>query len=303
MITKFKIFENKSKNLLVEYLDSHDLVEILDDKFIEDYYRDNYWDIDFEEDIVQRINMWDHIDIDFAKYNFITDLIYYTDLEDYRFSKDDYIKFIEENLEKEYLVEYLEEKNVDNIKNMNKDQLTELMEDYDLGSDFMRDYFTDEYKNEDIEQLFIDVYGKQELENNLYPYIKNLINEEELIDYFFDKIVPFDIKMDYIMGFIPQDKGLQRYFLNLDPNTSEALFNEMSKDRVDNIGKEYDFQKAYLETLFNKDKDLYSEDEDPKNDIYSKALKELNDKFGLNDKIKEQYNEYTYLIDTEKYNL
>jgi hypothetical protein len=77
----------------------------------------------------------------------------------------------------------------------------------------------------------------------------------------------------------------------------------MSKDRVDNIGKEYDFQKAYLETLFNKDKDLYSEDEDPKNDIYSKALKELNDKFGLNDKIKEQYNEYTYLIDTEKYNL
>ena len=45
-------------------------------------------------------------------------------------------------------------------------------------------------------------------------------------------------------------------------------------------------------------------EEDEEDDLFiPKKLKELYDKFGLDEKIEEEYKEHTYYIDIEKYNV
>ena len=73
----------------------------------------------------------------------------------------------------------------------------------------------------------------------------------------------------------------------MNPNTVTALYNVMDEDVDRSIGNEYDFQKLYIEKKKN----------------IEKAVKNLYDKFGINPKIAEEYKDYMYVIDAEKYNL
>ena len=90
--------------------------------------------------------------------------------------------------------------------------------------------------------------------------------------------------------FICSDKDIQKSIIEKDPNTSEVLANIME---ADSIGKEYTFQKMYLETMNKKD------DAD-EHSVYSTALALLDENFGLDPKTKKEFDIY---INVEKYNL
>jgi len=175
------------------------------------------------------------------------------------------------------------------LKEFTRHDLIDIIDDNGMDVEFKTQYFEDKYFNSNVSVIIEDLYGAEELAYNLYTYVIDFIDEDE-VDKYYKEQYPFDYKLDYMSDFICSDKDIQKSIIEKDPNTSEVLANIME---ADSIGKEYTFQKMYLETMNKKD------DAD-EHSVYSTALALLDENFGLDPKTKKEFDIY---INVEKYNL
>lgn len=290
MITKFKIFEN---NNIPQ--DKYDLVDLFSQEFIEKYYLEHY-NADAKEAALH-LNLWGFVDKNKVKEGLIEDLSKETYISDNKFKKEDFINYIKDNISifKEELDNYISDKNLkklvnydDAFINMNKRELIEIIENENKEYDFKKDYFEDLYWHSDAEEVLMDIHGKNAAQNieNLYDYLYHYIDDNELIDYYLEHM-DFDDKYNYLANDIPYNINLQKELIKKDPNTVIALF-DIIDDSQASVGETYEFQKLYIEQT---DKDI------------ADTLKKINDKFGLDNKIKKEYSEYMYKISSGKYNI
>ena len=276
MITKFKIFENNN------FQDEDDLVELFSQKYIEDYFEDNY-DISIE-DAIRSLNIWAYVDKDYIVSKLISNICSYTSIDNKEFDKYDYIDYIKDEMKVD--IDFSE------LKNMSRDELIEIITDEGEERNFIKDYYEyKKYPNAHPEDIIMDEHGKNALDD-IYPYIRNYIDKNEIIDIYRDTI-DFETKQEFVKDSIITDKNLQLELLNLNPNTIDALFDIMDENK--SIGKSYTFQKDYIK---------YHEKQDNLDDNrIANLLKDINDRYGLNPEIKKEYIDYLYVIDSEKYNL
>jgi hypothetical protein len=285
MITKFKIFENNQKEKF--FYDVSDLIEILSQKFIEDYYEE-HWEHEIEDAI--HLNLWNYVDIDTVRGNLINQLSDEINIRDKRFSKSDYVIYINDHMNGE-----------DDFNKMSIEQLIEIIEDEGNESDFIKRFLEEEYEDEHPNEILMEIYGKHFLDSdeNIYSVLKNYINKDKLIEDYKGRI-EFETKLEYIEDFISRDEELQRMLLNMNQNTSEALFDVMEEDK--SIGIEYDFQKMYIDTMTKHE--ATSEDVD---EILPELLENIDEKFGLHPKIIKDYpkgyKDYLMKKDAERYNI
>jgi len=273
--------------------DEQDLVELFSQKFIENFFLDNY-QISAEE-ASHAVNLWDYVNIDKFRDNLIKDTAENKEIDDKEFSNEDYIDFIKEKKLKSGWNEEI-------LKKVSRNQLIDLIEDNNEEYNFILKYFTDKWEDTHPKDILIELHGKDLVEENLYNYLFYYVNDNDIIDDYINNKVQFETKMEYVRDYICCDIGLQRKLLKINKNTVEALFNVMDSNDTEyfdgstkyTIGHEYKFQKLYIITKIKNNSG---------SEIIEQAMKELNDKFILNPKIEEEYAEYMYLINAEKYNL
>lgn len=314
MIIKFKIFENlqeeqsiDDQNNQIIPLDEDELASLFSQKFIEDYFDDNY-EID-EEEAFYTANLWNYVDIDDVREGLIKELVNSTHIDDKRFIKADYIEYIEdyilndhtkikfkwlESILKNYSKRFnLTLKYEEILNHMDKEELSEAISDIDASDDFLKKYFEDEFGESHPEDILIELHGKHGIKyNSLYPYLKEYIKDEDSIIEDFRNRIQFENKLEFIKDKISNDKYLQNKLIEINPNSVQALFDYMDEEK--SIGNTYDFQKRYINFM--------SENGEYEHDI-AKSIKDIHDKYKLNSEIEKEYIEYTYLIDSDKYNL
>ena len=295
MITKFKIFESNIP------LDEDDLAQLFSQKYIEDYY-DNNFKIDVE-DAARTINLWNYVDEDVVKKTLIEESIDGYFIDDKIFTLKDYYNYIKENILELVIPEldkFRKKHNLGDIKyeeilrSMKKEDFVKLIAEYEKSDDFLKYYFEEKWEDSSAEEILMEIYGKHEIvDNSLYPYLREYIkDEQEIIDDYFDR-VNFTDKFEYICDCIAFDITLQKELIKINQNTVEALFEIMNADDENrNVGKDYEFQKIYITYECMDEENLIP--------IY---LKEIKEKFGLNPKIEKEYKDYMFEIDAEKYNL
>jgi len=294
MITRFKLFENEEAEK-----DETDLVEMFSQKYIENYYDRNF-SVDVAE-LSYAINYIDFVDENEVKDSLIKDKVNTSDIER-DFSKNDIVKYINENLglfitklnkykNKYNLVNLINVSEFDRYKILNKidrDDIIDIIRDD--SEQFIENYYDEEWEDFTLEQILIIVYGKNELNYKIHDYLINFIDEKEIREHFLS-LTDFSDKFDMVRDNIPYDIELQKKLIEIDPNNVKILFDVMVIE--DTIGTNYEFQKLYI--------DIVCKNMDDKN--ISETIKEINDRFILNPKIAKEYKDYTYLIDSEKYNL
>ena len=361
MITNFKLFE--------KYNFSKELIDYLDDNYIEEYFDDKY-DIDIEE----IAGMWpqilyNHVNDERFIDDWIRDEINNRSIDDY--DENDFREYLDENwsedIEKDIVKKWCDDNDIeqkiisdydgvikikdddesnrkviiktpngekvkykipeehtilynngdkirkgkviskveydeDMYKDMDEDYIRELMDRYCDEEDFVETKVKDNYDNYDAQTLIEDIYGKLE-GKQLYDILQWYIDEDAIKDEWKEN-EDWNYKKEFVADYISNDRELQLKILERSENEAivelfQFLANEHSKNNI--IADEYEYQKLYIEKYLEENGD--TDDEDDKNEYWPEALKFLHKNFGLDPDIKEEYGDYTYLIDAEKYNL
>jgi len=306
MITKFKLFERNSYEIY------GDLVNYLDDDFIEKYYNEKLAYDDVEEIISLWPNLiWNNIDDEGFVNAWKEDEINNYTIEE--FSVYDFKKYLENNwndeIENEVLKIWKENYEDDDDKyseysgfmlsDLNEDELKDVIQDVDDEGEFVKKTVEDRYKDEDAQSLIRNMYGDVEQMGG-----KDLLH---IVDYYIDDE---GIKKDYIEGEdfsykkdsvgnnITDDKDLQYKIIEADKdailNLVELFVDDDSTDNI-MLDNPYKYQKMYMKKYAkaNKGDDMAK----------ANALKYINDHFGLDDRIKEKYHEHTILVDIDNYKI
>lgn len=335
MIKKFKIFER-----LKYGDDKKELIEQLDEDDIDYFYNKNHR-MDADEIIsIWPDSIWDHIDNNSFIEDIIKDEVNSRELTD--FDEYDYKNYIKEHLTEDKKQKILdiyksnnEEIQEDNedvedvqkdiefeeymIDELSEDELREMIEDSNEESEFMKSLIRNWYYNSDAKSYFEEFYGYKSFndiyEKEKYSYIKpddivkNAINQfrryinDDDLEKSYIGYADYDTKVDDVSEDILYDKELQKKLLKVNKKNVLTLV-ELIDDKK-SIGKEYKFQKAYIEEYLkdsiSDDEEIYTEDE--KKDIIADSLKFLYDRFGLDTKIEKEYENELWLVHSSKYNM
>lgn len=335
MIKKFKIFER-----LKYGDDKKELIEQLDEDDIDYFYNKNHR-MDADEIIsIWPDSIWDHIDNNSFIEDIIKDEVNSRELTD--FDEYDYKNYIKEHLTEDKKQKILdiyksnnEEIQEDNedvedvqkdiefeeymIDELSEDELREMIEDSNEESEFMKSLIRNWYYNSDAKSYFEEFYGYKSFNDiykkEKYSYIKpddivkNAINQfrryinDDDLEKSYIGYADYDTKVDDVSEDILYDKELQKKLLKVNKKNVLTLV-ELIDDKK-SIGKEYKFQKAYIEEYLkdtiSDDEEIYTEDE--KKDIIADSLKFLYDRFGLDTKIEKEYENELWLVHSSKYNM
>jgi len=369
MIIKFKLFESSTANELIDYID---------DNYIEEYFDTNY-----SIDVNEIIELWpksilNHIDDESFMKNFISDEINNRSLEDfsdwdlsdyikkhltdvkeakiielyksnngmdddeitsdidgkisfirnkkleikkivvtskegvikkYKVSKDSTI-LVQENdyITKDTIIAKNEELdyNESMLKDLSDDDLREVIEEDNEADNFIEEITNNNYSGYDAEDIIKEFYGDiekmsgKEL-NNVLDWLRNYIDEDEIVKEYMDE-QEIEYKKEFTEERIHDDEILQKYILDNNGNKPEViiLLADLFESEPDdnNLSGEYDFQKKYIDAYVEENTDGKDMEE-----LKSVAMKYLYDNFDLNSDISEEYKEYMWLIDADKYNL
>ena len=256
------------------------------DHMDDDAYIETYIDEEKERDIDDFGD-----EDDFARYinNNLTDKKIELVLKYYNKKMDE-----EETQYEDYFLEELSEKKLRNI--IKKDN-----EEYDFVS-WLAEERGSEYSK--IRDIVEDIYGSIDgiSGDDIIKQYGWYIKDDELITAYKDNETLYN-KRSSIQENIQNNKEVQEKILESDEDSvidlaklfSEKRNNQYYNDEDDDIGGDYDFQKAYIK-IFVKDSD--------DKDSTAKALKYLNDEFGLDRDIAEEYDgPDMWLVDADKYNM
>ena len=313
MITKFKLFESN-----IPY-DEDDLAYLFPQKYVEEYFNDGY-EINAEE-ASRGLNLWHYVkDKDKVADDLIKDAIKEADINNERdFDKNDFCQYILENMltsvmpeldkfRKKYVLGPIEYEEI--LRKMDRDTLMDLVIKKGKENDFITNYYEEKWSDWHPEKILEDKLGKHTIREDLYNYLFHYVDDNEIINDYIERI-DFETKFEYLRDSISTDYKLQKDLLEInigdkkngtrirnekfERNIIEALFDIM--DSTISIGTTYDFQKLYIQT------NVEQEDPEDADEITAYVIKQINDKFGLETKIEKEYRDFTYLIDSEKYNV
>jgi len=289
-----------------------------DDRFVEDWISDivdNYGMEDFEyeyEDYLENnwsdkkekiaLKLWSYKeDVEIkvlseneGKVNITANVITVTDKEDYEQEYDitEYHNILvedEENVEVGTVLAELEY-NDDMFTALDDNDYKEIIEKTDGAEKFIEKSTRNRYEGQDAKDILSEFYGdndSKELYNVIYNYIdedeikKDLLNSED------DERIE-----EFVSSEIFRNINLQREILNNDKYAVIELAELFAQTSGENIADEYEFQKIYIQK--------YAEEDEHKK---ATAIKYLNDNFGLDPNIEEEYEDYMWLIDADKFNL
>jgi len=133
------------------------------------------------------------------------------------------------------------------------------------------------------------------------------INDDKLVSDF-KKMQDTDFKYSWFQNQIDNSIEIQQYLMDNadDPHDRLTLvLYDLFEDKgrhSDDISNEYDFQKRYIEQ-YVKEYGYDDNTEEENGDLIADALKNLNDKFGLDSDIKKEFNKYMFSVDAEKFNI
>jgi len=292
-----KTYENRN-------IDS-ELVEQFDDNFIEEHFRDNY-EIDINE-ISNYINIWRYVDDDRFVDDYIDDYVnsaVLKDLCDYDYREYIKDKLIDNEEVQKYLDKISKKKELDPeiyyedvLKELSENQLRKIIEKQNEEEECIRYTYEERYSSMDAKEILEEIYGEKDLAENAYKYVSNYVNDDEIIKDWIEE-EDFDFKKEFVSNSIENERDLQKKLLDINSENAIILFEIMDDNPKYSIGDEYDFQKIFMEEV------MKLKEENEEDDLFvAKKLKELYDKYGLDDDIEEEYEDYTFYIDTEKYNL
>lgn len=300
MIKKFKIFESYSD---IE----RELVNQFDDDFINEYFDEHF--LRTADEIIELWpnSIWKFVDDDKYIEDYIDNEINNLNIED--FCDDDYKKYIIYNIsdEKEKSVLKLYNKkrkkadketdyDDDMLDSLTENQLRKIIEDENEEEEFVKYIITDRYEGEGAQEVIEEIYGKSWVEENgreLYNMFYNYIDDDEIVEDWKNETN----KRDELQENIYSSTELQKKLIEIKKSNVLSLAKLFIEEpNGDNISKEYDFQKTFIKMYVKK---TYGDN----GYLKANALKYLNDNFELNDDIKEEFSQYMYMVDIDKYNL
>lgn len=310
MIKTFKIFEDWKD---VSRITSK-LVDQLSNKFVNKFFEDHYM-----QNAEEIIDIWPSYLYDNIKdgwlENFIEseiDAFGLDDFGDYEYS--DFLKYelnydIEKKVLKAYnkkLVKkgkepeeeyeyYMLDMTLHGIKLSEKD-LKKIITDLNLEEDFTRYTIEKRYEDQSIENLVDEFFGRDPKSEDLWRFFSGYIDEEGIVN---DWLRNED-KWERLKEEIYREKELQEELLRINKRNSVLLAKLFVEEKDENIGATYNFQKAYMKYILD---DVEANIGKSKEDVLAEALKFLNDNFGLKNKIAEKYNDYMWLVFSDKYGL
>jgi len=285
------IMNDEINNMSVEEFDGDDIKKFINYKYLTEE----------EEKKIRQVYIDNEIDLD--------------ELEDL---KVDYEDEDDEELKEELKEEIKEiEEKLKEINSMRTDEILDELSESELR-DIIRDVF-DEY--EFIENIIKDRYDDYSLQDYLeeiygstdnitfnsysrngtgWDWILNYVDEDAVIEEYKDN-ESYEYKKERFEEEIKNSIDLQEKLLEIDKENALELFDVFNdKYSDDNISDTYDFQKAYIEEYA---KNYANGDDDDLDEGKGEALKKLNDAFGLDWDIEQEYEDYMHYIEADKYNL
>lgn len=292
-VKNFKLFEKYQGKY-----DEWDLACKLTQKEIEDYYQENY-DIDIETICEIDPNfIWNNID----EYNFIENFIkdrvkevsptLNIDIEIYK-------EFFDIKKNQKIILDYYNNRERKYSKyeygilsEISKGEFVKLIEKLKKEDELYTCYYEDKYWNKTPNEIVELEFSTKDID--IYDLTFHFIDDTKVIESFLEHQILFDTKIEYVAEEIPYSLGLQKLILDKDQHNVLLLFDVMNdEDYHFYFAGDYDFQKAYIKE-YVKENGVGKEPE---------ALKNIQDSFGIINKIKSEYKNDLYLIDAEKYNL
>lgn len=208
-------------------------------------------------------------------------------------------KEVEEYFDKHYDISAEEAAQAVNIWNYVDDEevkkffINTMMQD--KNNKTSREYYEEKWEDTEPSEIFEEIWGKG-ARYDAYDYISHLVDKVELIEDY-KNIVDYSAKDEFLKNSIATDYDLQKKLLDENKNTVFALFDVIESGM--SFGDTYEFQKEFI----NQSVEIENLEDNDKEEIIAHAIRDINNKFKLNKKIKKEYSEYLYLIDADKYNL
>jgi hypothetical protein len=168
--------------------------------------------------------------------------------------------------------------------------------------DFVEEMIDKRYEDYSAQEIVEEIYGQSPGGRELYQMISYYLDEDEFKEHYKDN-EDFYYKKEFVESYIDTDINLQKEILDKNKNAVielAELFVENSSNS--NIADEYDFQKLYIEKFVEQEKDEDSDEKDMAL-LKAKAIKFLYDNFELEYNIEDEYEDYMWLVSSDKYNL
>lgn len=296
-ITKFKIFESFDS-----YNTKVNLINSLDQDII-----DEFWEEYCSRDVEEIIELWPscvfrHIDDERFVQDWIDNDINQLTIDDYD-DKDDFVKYLENNMDDDKEVIVLKKYNKKNpedtydqyhnfmLEDLSRKQLRKIIEQSNEKEEFVTFTVKDRYDGYDAETLIDDLYGKDY--NDMYSVVWDYIDEDEIIKEYEND----SDKIDDLTNIISYNSDIQEKILEVDPDNALDIAQIIVEDDdySDNICDQYDFQIAYIESYYKKNSD------DPNS--RADAIKYLYDHFKLDSDIEEEYPDDMWKVEGDTFNL
>lgn len=190
------------------------------------------------------------------------------------------------------------------LDDLDEDQLREVVEDSNEEEECVEETINGWYEDRSGEELLEEFYGDLEKMEGpeLYKIISNYVDDDELLDNWKEG-EDYEYKKEQVQEQIYRLPDIQRDLIEKNPDNALALA-ELWESEGDNdtIGDEHDFQKGYIEK-YVKDNIDEGDDEEYIADTKADALFYLHEHFGLDDDIREEYKNYLWKVDQDKFNL
>lgn len=179
---------------------------------------------------------------------------------------------------------------------LSKKELKKIITDLDLEEDFIKYTINKRYENQDEVDLVNEFFGNRPNSEDLWRFFNGYIDEEGIVSDWLDD----QDKTERLKEEIYREKQLQEELLRINKRNAVLLAKLFIEEKDDNIGDTYNFQKAYMKYIvYDVEANIGKSNED----VLAEALKFLKDNFGLNNKIAEKYNDYMWIVNTDKYGL
>lgn len=316
-----------------------DLINHVDDDLIEKFYDKEYVIDDSELAYICPSCVTNNFDFDKFKDDFIYDMISESTFDNY----DDYEfkEYIEEHLtdeKKNKIIELYNENNDeenkefddDYLSDLDSEQLKEVIEEDDDEYDFVKYIVERIYGDYSGEEIFEEFYGMSDDiidKQNKNSYSYNKPDYESFGEYLWKEYnhyidrtgmlkdwingEDFTYKTEFVMEYIENNIELQKNILKNDEEQVLNLAELFIEEPGDNISKEYNFQKLYIEKFLENELTIggvvFDDEEEKVIEEKTKAITFLNDNFGLNKilekELRKENHSYFVKIDSQGFNL
>ena len=190
------------------------------------------------------------------------------------------------------------------LEELSDDEMKSIIIDTDGEEDFIDDLIDDRYDSyTTVKDIIEEIYGGVDhmSGDEIYKWVGDYIYEDEVIKNYKEN-EDFDYKREIFINDIPYSIDLQNIIL-YEYKEGVLYLAELLKDvSVDNtISDQYDFQKAFIDEYV---KEFYEEGED-KGELIADALEKLYIEYNFekHEDIENEYSEYMWKVDSNKYNL